>query len=157
MSTTSPGPSRRSLVKGAAWSVPVVAVVGAAPAMAASPEPVQFTGQGCKDPSGGPGANYFFWLSVDPAVGPASISFEYAWDQGGSLEHTGQTPGTYTPGVLDVPAGQTMILIKFTSPTNAANGTLTLTYTYAGIEYTTTVSGEFSSDCHNRMPPITPF
>lgn len=32
------GPSRRTLVKGAAWSVPVVAVAGAAPAMAASPD-----------------------------------------------------------------------------------------------------------------------
>ena len=30
-------PSRRTLVKGAAWSVPVVAVAGAAPAVAASP------------------------------------------------------------------------------------------------------------------------
>lgn len=38
MTTTSSGPSRRTLVKGAAWSVPVVAVAGAAPAMAASPE-----------------------------------------------------------------------------------------------------------------------
>ena len=30
-------PSRRTLVKGAAWSVPVVAVAGAAPAFASSP------------------------------------------------------------------------------------------------------------------------
>ncbi len=39
MSTQQTGglkPSRRTLVKGAAWSVPVVAVAGAAPAMAAS-------------------------------------------------------------------------------------------------------------------------
>lgn len=35
--TTSNDPSRRTLVKGAAWSVPVVAVGAAAPAMAASP------------------------------------------------------------------------------------------------------------------------
>ena len=33
------GPSRRTLVKGAAWSVPVVAVGSAAPAMASSPDP----------------------------------------------------------------------------------------------------------------------
>lgn len=36
MTTTSNGPSRRTLVKGAAWSVPVVAVGAAAPAMASS-------------------------------------------------------------------------------------------------------------------------
>lgn len=50
MTTTSRGPSRRTLVKGAAWSVPVVAVAGAAPAMAASqPIVVQpLPGSACK-------------------------------------------------------------------------------------------------------------
>lgn len=39
MSTNTSGLSRRTIVKGAAWSVPVVAVAGAAPAFAASPIP----------------------------------------------------------------------------------------------------------------------
>ena len=51
MSTTSRGPSRRTLVKGAAWSVPVVAVSSAAPAAAAS-QYVRFNNLGlaCKLP-----------------------------------------------------------------------------------------------------------
>lgn len=48
MSTTSRGPSRRTLVKGAAWSVPVVAVAGAAPALAASPVIIYNSGESCK-------------------------------------------------------------------------------------------------------------
>ena len=64
MSTTSRGPSRRTLVKGAAWSVPVVAVAGAAPAMAVSPGSVglSFVG-GCKLP-GGSCANDPPWYST---------------------------------------------------------------------------------------------
>lgn len=49
--TGGPSTTRRTLVKGAAWSVPVVAVAGAAPAMAASQD-VTFDnlGQACKLP-----------------------------------------------------------------------------------------------------------
>lgn len=42
--TTNLAPTRRTLVKGAAWSVPVISIVAAAPAFAASPEPVITTG-----------------------------------------------------------------------------------------------------------------
>lgn len=44
------GVSRRSVVKGAAWAVPAVAVASAAPAMAASKGPISFTGKACKLP-----------------------------------------------------------------------------------------------------------
>jgi hypothetical protein len=44
------GISRRTVVKGAAWSVPAIAVAGAAPAMAVSGGLVSFTGQACKLP-----------------------------------------------------------------------------------------------------------
>ena len=40
---------RRTITKGAAWAVPVVAVGAAAPAFAASGEPT-FAGQSCKEP-----------------------------------------------------------------------------------------------------------
>lgn len=51
MTTTTRGPSRRTLVKGAAWSVPVVAVAGAAPAHAASQETwFEDLGLACKSP-----------------------------------------------------------------------------------------------------------
>lgn len=46
-------PSRRTLVKGAAWSVPVVAVAGTTPAYAASPPVVvepDYSSSACKHP-----------------------------------------------------------------------------------------------------------
>lgn len=45
------GISRRTLVKGAAWSVPAVTVLGATPAMASSgPPPRLMAGSACKNP-----------------------------------------------------------------------------------------------------------
>lgn len=52
-------PTRRTLVKGAAWSVPIVAVAGAAPALAASPvvtPPTSRPGDACKHPGNSCGA-----------------------------------------------------------------------------------------------------
>jgi hypothetical protein len=46
--TTSP--SRRTVVKGAAWAVPAIAVASAAPTVAASEGPLSFTGGACKLP-----------------------------------------------------------------------------------------------------------
>lgn len=43
-------PSRRSVVKGAAWAVPAVVVAGAAPTVAASAGPLSFSGAACKLP-----------------------------------------------------------------------------------------------------------
>ncbi|PRY63616.1 hypothetical protein BCF74_10114 [Knoellia remsis] len=46
-------PSRRTIAMGAAWSVPVMAVAAAAPALAASaPGPTAVLGEACKSPGG---------------------------------------------------------------------------------------------------------
>jgi len=51
MTEQTAGISRRTIAKGAAWAVPVVAVAAAAPAMAASGGPPTFTpGTACKNP-----------------------------------------------------------------------------------------------------------
>ena len=48
------GSNRRTVVKGAAWAVPAVAVAAAAPAMAASPcLTAEFLGDSCKQPGSG--------------------------------------------------------------------------------------------------------
>ena len=49
------GSNRRTVVKGAAWAVPAVAVAAAAPALAASPKclTAQFLGDSCKQPGSG--------------------------------------------------------------------------------------------------------
>jgi hypothetical protein len=69
-------PSRRSVVKGAAWAVPAVVVAAAAPTVAASPGPLTFTGGACKLPGN---ANdifkgYLFELQAVNAVGPPGDS-----------------------------------------------------------------------------------
>lgn len=65
-------PSRRSVVKGAAWAVPAVVVAGAAPTVAASAGPLSFTGGACKLPGN---ANdifkgYLFELAAVNQPGP---------------------------------------------------------------------------------------
>ena len=45
-------PSRRTVVKGAAWSMPAVLIAVPAPAVAASTAPLTFTGSACKLPGG---------------------------------------------------------------------------------------------------------
>ena len=58
------GSNRRTVVKGAAWAVPAVAVAAAAPAMAASPTclTAQFLGDSCKQP--GTGNNFGYRLEI---------------------------------------------------------------------------------------------
>ena len=45
-------PSRRTVVKGAAWTMPAVLVAAPAPVVAASVAPLTFTGSACKLPGG---------------------------------------------------------------------------------------------------------
>lgn len=69
-------PSRRSVVKGAAWAVPAVVVAGAAPTVAASEGPLRFTGGACKLPGN---ANdifkgYVFELIATNSPGPNPVT-----------------------------------------------------------------------------------
>jgi len=63
--------SRRRVVAGAAWSVPAVMVASAAPAVAASKGPIEFTGRACKLPgqSSSIFKGYVFELEVDNVLG----------------------------------------------------------------------------------------
>lgn len=72
--TTSP--SRRSVVKGAAWAVPAVVVAGAAPAVAASKGPLEFTGKACKLPGNATDIfkGYVFELVATNTLGPNPIT-----------------------------------------------------------------------------------
>ncbi|KRC88232.1 hypothetical protein ASE25_15415 [Terrabacter sp. Root85] len=49
---TSHSPSRRTVVKGAAWTMPAVLVAAPAPVVAASVAPLTFSGSACKLPGG---------------------------------------------------------------------------------------------------------
>ncbi|KRF43276.1 hypothetical protein ASH01_15875 [Terrabacter sp. Soil811] len=65
-------PSRRSVVKGAAWAVPAVVVAGAAPTVAASSGPLAFTGGACKLPGNSTDIlkGYVFELTAVNSPGP---------------------------------------------------------------------------------------
>ena len=64
--------SRRRVVAGAAWSVPAVMVASAAPAVAASPGPLEFTGGACKLPGNATDTfkGYVFELTATNTTGP---------------------------------------------------------------------------------------
>lgn len=64
--------SRRRVVAGAAWSVPAVMVASAAPAVAASPGPLTFSGRACKLPGNSSDLykGYVFELESDNPTGP---------------------------------------------------------------------------------------
>ena len=72
--------SRRTLVRGIAWSVPVVAVAANAPAFAASYPPIKLTftgGEKCPGNSNGDNGNvktYIFQFQADSAPVPGSVS-----------------------------------------------------------------------------------
>lgn len=152
--------SRRTIAKGVAWSVPAVMVAGIAPAHAASRiPPLRFVGDGCKDPSGGSGSRYYFALHVDAGVSTASIPFTFDWSEAAGMVHQGQNPGTSTVNTINITQSPTdqIIILKFSNPNSAANGTLTITYTLNGVQYSPSTTGTFSADCDNRVPPIIPF
>jgi len=68
-------PSRRSVVKGAAWAVPAVVVAAAAPTVAASAGLLELTGNACKLPGNSNSIykGYVFELKGNNAVGPLPL------------------------------------------------------------------------------------
>ncbi|GAB3067121.1 hypothetical protein GCM10027053_33300 [Intrasporangium mesophilum] len=69
---SSTSPSRRSVVKGAAWAVPAVVVAGAAPTVAASEGLLSFTGRACKLPGNSSSTfkGFVFEMVANNVLGP---------------------------------------------------------------------------------------
>ena len=124
MTEQSVGTSRRTLAKGAAWSVPAVAVALAAPAAAASPKPcIGSLCFGCatvyKCCSGGPQALYWACITfTNKGSTPATISFNY------TVNTSANGPVPFNGGGT-VPAGQTVSFKPQTARTygNCSTGT----------------------------------
>lgn len=120
------GLSRRTVVAGAAWAVPVIAVASAAPMAAAASEPVVATSFGGTATSGNVNQNRFmrvFGLDDDlnEAFFPAGQSFTLTSTgidfntvissiTGGTISGSG--PWTVTPD-----SGSTAVQINFNTPT----------------------------------------
>lgn len=152
MSTTSRGPSRRTLVKGAAWSVPVVAVAGAAPAHAASPGQVILTqvaackspGNSCKTFKKG----YIFTFNVTSTWScPVNVL------SGTFTVLSGSTPGTLTVDPFTIQPGANQTIEVTVRAQNSGNSAFTawMCLTYEGD----CVDGTVSETPDSTVDPCT--
>ena len=120
MSSWTKGPSRRAVVKGAVWSVPVVALATAVPAQAASPpcpaitvtRRVEVPEANTKNPTDGPREEETLSLPSDVTT----VEFEVLGGGGGisynRLKSVGQgTNAELVVGKMVVPAGSVLTLI----------------------------------------------
>lgn len=134
-----PRVSRRSVVRGAAWSVPVIVVAAAAPALAASPSDsvtVSSSVNGCTfdtNPAKNRRAVVTFHGNGASAVVITSVT-----ESGTSA--TSVAPTTFTP----TSAGQNVTVRFTTGDANTHDRTLAVTYTVGGgasITTSVTVTG----------------
>jgi hypothetical protein len=135
------GISRRTVTKGVAWSVPVVIVASAAPAMAASGGPPRIVkGPACKNPGNscrsrpkGYGFNAQVCNDSTKAIYLYSATIS-------SPQIADLTFGTVEPGFpIQVPAGQCVNVLFNASSDNSAN-----------LAFTATVTVQWG---HNPTPP----
>ena len=135
--------SRRTVVRGAAWSVPVIAIAAPIPAFAASYPPVIITGytDAYKCPGQSSGGNnnsytYIFEFTANGTVTSDQIA-------GLTVVINGQTftvryVNTVTSG------GTTTLYVVTQASTNSADGTGTLSFTYqSGDPVQTVTAGPF--------------
>lgn len=137
--------SRRTLVSGAAWAVPVIAVGAAAPAMAASPPVIitQVAGEGCKEPGGsehdGTKFGYRFVMEATSAVADVLAATGCELPKAGAVtvEHAGEALGAGVPA---------RFIVKAYSE-KSANGTGTMTFVFAGVAIVVAVSADDFPPC----------
>lgn len=145
--SATPGPSgvsRRTVVKGAAWAVPAIAVASSVPAMAASgpiiPRPA---GNACKHP-GEPKYYHFTFCFNNTSAQSITISLNYMVVNG----ITG--PNTF-PASVTVPAGTELCFyVDSGLYDNSANGLATLYFSYPYLG--NTINGTVSTMA-NDLPP----
>lgn len=149
---------RRTVLTGAAWSVPAVALAVSSPAASASPAPeVRPVGSGtyCKDPSGGKGASYYTQVCwVNESDSPLTVTITgasfYTSDPAETVTMAGGKI-TVSPAVFVVPAGTSPaapycpplavdekgnrynFLADYTQYNASLNGTLIIQYGYGSV------------------------
>jgi hypothetical protein len=120
------GVSRRTVVAGAAWTVPAIVVASAAPAMAATPIVTIGIGVGCKHP-GNPKRYHFNLLVTNNGGTTTTVTITDIV----LLPTSGQNVTFPDPVPFDVGAKQTeCIVVDSNLTTNSANGTLQVSYDY---------------------------
>jgi hypothetical protein len=143
---SAPQVSRRTVARGAAWSVPLVAVGVAAPAFAASGSTVNVTsltvcqcvGQGTKK----------YALTVTFSNSTASsvnLTDVVVTESSNTIMNQNSTVGT-----VDAGPTTTALTFYFNRQSNGANGTFTITYNapgLPGLTYTTPGAIPATNDC----------
>ena len=136
-------PSRRTLVKGAAWSVPVVAVAGAAPAIAASPfEVIDWeNSSACKIPGNSMGycynKGYVLWAAFENPTNRDLTICITGMTVGGvtqcivGLADTQVSCDTPIGNCFELPAnGTRYIAIYSNAATDSGSNTVVVNFTY---------------------------
>ncbi|HET7277773.1 MAG TPA: hypothetical protein VFJ22_06825 [Dermatophilaceae bacterium] len=122
------GISRRTVVKGAAWSVPAVVVAGAAPAYAATPIVTIGVGLACKHPGAGDEKHYHFELTVTNNGGATTT---VTISEITLVPTSGQTVTFTEPAPFDVAAHSSECIVVDSDITaNSSNGTLLVSYDF---------------------------
>jgi hypothetical protein len=173
-------PSRRSVVKGAAWAVPAVVVAAAAPTVAASAGFLTFSGSACKLPGNSQDTfkGYVFELYANNAAGPlprdaiteiTSISVSDAPDLGAYavvVKGTNDTctcgpcPGTvaaHTFCTKDGHLNQRILIFTSADVTgNSATSTVTVTYRQFDCNGTTACGTATTGSASTPIPSTPP-
>ena len=164
------GVSRRRVLTAAAWSLPVVAVGAAAPAMAASPPPfdLTFTGTACKYPgnSGPIRKGYRFGVTTSHNASYPIVLVVRSFTVNGvpasqvrfwniSPAQCGFTCAVPGMAQLCVPAGVTLNYDIVAGPyQNSADGLARVTYDlYRGDTCEPEATGLSASTLPNSLPP----
>lgn len=151
MNSRYPSPTRRTLVRGAAWSVPVIAISAAAPAFAASTDATSAAASGAlKWSSPTDDLKHVSWdfaISIGTrAVSSVSVAFTYAPNGGGGTgTFTNLEMYIFSPvggtqwTVTGIPATGGTNTATATSPTGtlAANSTYTIHTDFGGSDNST--------------------
>jgi hypothetical protein len=152
-------------VAAAAWSVPVIAVATAAPAMAASPPVfVDTWGPFCKHPGNNQNdPNYrLYHLSVswDSTFDvPKLVTIDYVIVNGvtfsGPLDYSSPTDTGVDPLSFTIPANADNYTVEFHvgRTTDSANADVTIAYTIDGVQYFQGTGGARNTPpCANNLP-----
>jgi hypothetical protein len=133
-------PSRRAVVRGAAWATPAVVIAAAAPSVAASVTvALRVTGSGCKLPGNSNDLvkGYVFGIEiVNSGAVAADVTLTQITIDGTSLDASGillvdAATGATVGAGFQVAAGSVRDLALFTrNYTRSQAGTLQLTYTF---------------------------
>lgn len=153
--------NRRTVIKGAAWSVPVIMVASAAPALASSPLDIEITGVGTTCKHSGEGANnlypkgyhieFVFRNISDETITftlpglVSSTSGDMTSDPGNVNEPANpNTAGNPISDIVIPPNTAAMTWVVHYYDSESSNRTISFNYTYQGATLSGTLPGLFA-------------